>query len=79
MIPFPYLQTCSKLSNLNLIELPHVVPTFVPYEAQVLGKKYLTEMSSCRPGKSGKMRVHLENLETSWNLEKITEYPGKMT
>ena len=24
-----------------------------------------------RPGKPGKMRVHLENLEISWNLKKL--------
>ena len=32
-----------------------------------------------RPGKPGKMRVHLENLEISWNFEKINKYHGKMT
>ena len=26
-----------------------------------------------------KMRVHLENLEISWNFEKINKYHGKMT
>ena len=30
-------------------------------------------------GKPGKMRVHLENLEISWNFEKINRYHGKMT
>ena len=29
-----------------------------------------------RPGKPGKMRVHLE---ISWNFEKINKYLGKMT
>ena len=32
-----------------------------------------------RPGKPGKMRVHLENLEISWNLEKFNKYHGKIT
>ena len=32
-----------------------------------------------RPGKPGKMRVHLENLEISWNFEKFSKYHGKMT
>ena len=32
-----------------------------------------------RPGKPGKMRVHLENLEILWNFEKINKYHGKMT
>ena len=32
-----------------------------------------------RPGKPGKMRVHLENLEISWNFEKFNKYHGKMT
>ena len=32
-----------------------------------------------RPGKPGKMRVHLENLEISWNFEKINKYHGKIT
>ena len=32
-----------------------------------------------RPGKPGKMTVHLENLETSWNFEKFNKYHGKMT
>ena len=32
-----------------------------------------------RPGKPGKMRVHLENLEISWNFEKCNKYHGKMT
>ena len=31
-----------------------------------------------RPGKPGKMRVHLENLEKSWNFEKFNKYHGKM-
>ena len=31
-----------------------------------------------RPGKAGKMRVHLENLEI-WNFEKFNKYHGKMT
>ena len=26
-----------------------------------------------------KMRVHLENLEISWNFEKFNKYHGKMT
>ena len=26
-----------------------------------------------------KMRVHLENLEVSWNFEKFSKYHGKMT
>ena len=30
-----------------------------------------------RPGKPGKMRVHLENLEMSWNFEKFNKYHGK--
>ena len=32
-----------------------------------------------RPGKPGKMRVHLENLEMSWNFVKFNKYHGKMT
>ena len=32
-----------------------------------------------KPGKPGKMRVHLENLEISWNFEKFNKYHGKMT
>ena len=32
-----------------------------------------------QPGKPGKMRVHLENLEISWNFEKFNKYHGKMT
>ena len=32
-----------------------------------------------RPGKPGKMRVHLENLEISWNFENFNKYHGKMT
>ena len=32
-----------------------------------------------RPGKPGKMRVHLENLEISWNFVKFNKYHGKMT
>ena len=31
-----------------------------------------------RPGKPGKMRIHLENLEISWNFEKFNKYHGKM-
>ena len=33
---------------------------------------------STRPGKPGKMRVHLENLEISWNFEKFNKYHGKI-
>ena len=32
-----------------------------------------------RPGKPGKMRVHLENLEISWIFVKFNKYHGKMT
>ena len=32
-----------------------------------------------RPGKPGKMRVHLDTLEISWNFEKFNKYNGKMT
>ena len=32
-----------------------------------------------RPGKPGKMKVHLENLEISWNFEKFNKYHGKIT
>ena len=32
-----------------------------------------------RPGKPGKIRVHLENLEISWNFEKFNKYRGKLT
>ena len=32
-----------------------------------------------RPGKPGKMRVHLENLEISWNFENFNKYHGKTT
>ena len=31
------------------------------------------------PGKPGKITVHLENLEISWNFEKFNNYHGKMT
>ena len=31
-----------------------------------------------RPGKPGKMRVRLENLEISWNFEKFNKNHGKM-
>ena len=43
-----------------------------------------TDSDSCsmrrvptRPGKPGKMRVHLENLEISWNFQKFNKYHGK--
>ena len=32
-----------------------------------------------KPGKPGKMRVHLRNLEMSWNFEKFNKYHGKIT
>ena len=32
-----------------------------------------------KPGKPGNMRLHLENLEISWNFEKFNKYHGKMT
>ena len=31
-----------------------------------------------QPGKPGKIRVHLGNLEISWNFEKFNKYHGKM-
>ena len=37
------------------------------------------EQGSTRSGKPGKMRVHLENLEISWNFENFNKYHGKMT
>ena len=31
-----------------------------------------------RPGKPGKIGVHLENLEISWNFDKFNKYHGQM-
>ena len=36
-------------------------------------------MVPTRPGKNGKMRVPLENLEILCNFEKFNKYHGKMT
>ena len=55
-------------------------------ENRTVGKKgvaseglFATEIRvSIRPGKPDKMREHLENLEISWNFEKINKYHGKM-
>ena len=41
--------------------------------------KWAVRRVPTRPGKPGKMRVHLENLEISWNFEKFNKYHGKMT
>ena len=46
------------------------------YAALINGLKYRVPT---RPGKPGKMRVHLENLEISWNFVKFNKYHGKMT
>ena len=35
--------------------------------------------STWKTWKPGKMRVHLENLEISWNFVKFNKYHGKMT
>ena len=46
------------------------------------GEEYVDYKSNkvpTHPGKPGKMRVHLENLEISWNFEKFNKYHGKMT
>ena len=58
-----------------------------PEEAFAQAQQLLNAVSSkpqvlrvaTRPGKPGKMRVHLENLEISWNFEKFNKYHGKMT
>ena len=39
----------------------------------------LFQGSLTRPGKPRKLKVHLENLEISWNFEKFNKYHGKMT
>ena len=43
------------------------------------GNKWRCSRVPTRPGKPGKMRVHLENLEISWNFVKFNKYHGKMT
>ena len=46
--------------------------------ASVLAEQLIFRVPT-RPGKPGKMRVNLENLEISWNFKKINKYHGKMT
>ena len=45
--------------------------------SNALGKHFVFRVPT-RPGKPGKMKVHLENLEISWNFEKFIKYHGKM-
>ena len=61
----------------------HINPLYV---AIVINKVKVTHQGEghinrvpTQPGKPGKMRVHLENLEISWNFEKFNKYHGKMT
>ena len=46
-------------------------------ENELKGKTYLIRVST-RPGKPGKIRVHLENLKISWNFENFNRNHGKM-
>ena len=46
---------------------------------KILLQAGLNDRVPTRPRKPGKMRVHLENLEISWNFEKFNKYHGKMT
>ena len=46
---------------------------------QILMKNFKKLRVPTRPGKPGKMRVYLENLEISWNFVKFNKYHGKMT
>ena len=58
--------------NLKTMQLPIQFSQCATYCSAVL-------RVPTRPGKPGKMRVHLENLEISWNFEKFNKYHGKMT
>ena len=53
--------------------------TSVPASITDLMYLILDHRVSTRPRKPGKMRVHLENQEISWNFEKFNKYHGKMT
>ena len=80
------MSSCEKKLN-GYVNLKRTVG----YQSTKIGKfacYILACLSSClitecrvptRPGKPGKMRVHLENLEISWNFEKFNKYHGKMT
>ena len=50
----------------------------VSFSQKAFVKNYMYRVPT-RSGKPGKMRVHLENLEISWNFEKFNKYHGKMT
>ena len=55
---------------------------YTPLDFSVITTKVYSTRVPTRPGKPGqpgKMRVHLENLEISWNFEKFNKYHGKMT
>ena len=78
-------QICSQRIQYNIdIEMKRVKDKFAfafaqsPFTLRVCVKLYIIRVPT-RPGKPGKMRVHLENLEISWNFEKINKYHGKMT
>ena len=45
----------------------------------VVGRKMIAGFPLDLENLPGKMRVHLENLEISWNFEKFNKYHGKMT
>ena len=54
------------ISGNNVLDVSAVMKTF-------------SSQGSHSTWKPGKIRVHLENLEISWNFEKINKYHGKMT
>ena len=54
------------------------VYTLLKSFSSVLYNKILLRVPT-RHGKPRQMRVHLENLEISWNFEQINKYHGKIT
>ena len=68
-----YRDIVSQSAGGILVLLPNNLAA-LPQEEQEVRSRVPTH-----PGKPGKMRVHLENLEISWNFEKFNKYHGKMT
>ena len=65
----------------NVLKMHQLCGCFMETRLDFVAVKYSCQLFRVptRPGKPGKMRVHLENLEISWNFEKFNKYHGKMT
>ena len=71
----------SKIEKREYVDLDKLLPKDRPgpFLSGVDYERFRVPTFTGKPGKPEKMRVHLENLEKSWNFAKNNKNHGKIT